>query len=157
MFPTHMVSRIEFLSLPTHTKNTNKHDNTKCFDNFEWTFNSLVKFLNKFAGLWGARPCRKAIACNYYIVWHRWTNLGRNCAAIFANDFHFGSRSFANSCRKFQRFVLHLSWHMLPKQNILNFCDLQVAVPPWPIYRRKPLNWQKPKNIDGDDSKKKKK
>ncbi|XP_055315588.1 signal peptidase complex subunit 1 [Sitodiplosis mosellana] len=34
---------------------------------------------------------------------------------------------------------------------------LIVAVPPWPIYRRKPLNWQKPKNIDGDDSKKKKK
>ncbi|KAJ6637704.1 Signal peptidase complex subunit 1 [Pseudolycoriella hygida] len=32
-----------------------------------------------------------------------------------------------------------------------------VTVPPWPIYRRKPLNWQKPKPESGDDSKKKKK
>jgi len=32
-----------------------------------------------------------------------------------------------------------------------------ITVPPWPIYRRKPLNWQKVKADPGDDSKKKKK
>ncbi|XP_037028912.1 signal peptidase complex subunit 1 [Bradysia coprophila] len=32
-----------------------------------------------------------------------------------------------------------------------------ITVPPWPIYRRKPLNWQKPKPEDSGDEKKKKK
>ncbi|XP_063702498.1 signal peptidase complex subunit 1 [Culicoides brevitarsis] len=39
-----------------------------------------------------------------------------------------------------------------------------VTVPPWPIYRKKPLNWQKPRqeptpstSSSGDDGKKKKK
>uniref|UniRef100_A0A336LSM9 Signal peptidase complex subunit 1 n=2 Tax=Culicoides sonorensis TaxID=179676 RepID=A0A336LSM9_CULSO len=39
-----------------------------------------------------------------------------------------------------------------------------VTVPPWPIYRKKPLNWQKPRidptpgtSSSSDDSKKKKK
>ncbi|XP_055370899.1 signal peptidase complex subunit 1 [Condylostylus longicornis] len=35
-----------------------------------------------------------------------------------------------------------------------------LTIPPWPIYRRKPLNWQKPRyenQTNSDDSKKKKK
>ncbi|XP_067635234.1 signal peptidase complex subunit 1 [Eurosta solidaginis] len=37
-----------------------------------------------------------------------------------------------------------------------------ITIPPWPIYRRHPLNWQKPRNLEpptssGDDGKKKKK
>ncbi|XP_055902090.1 signal peptidase complex subunit 1 [Eupeodes corollae] len=35
-----------------------------------------------------------------------------------------------------------------------------LTVPPWPIYRRRPLNWQKPRpevTTNGEESKKKKK
>ncbi|KAI5712404.1 hypothetical protein M8J76_004154 [Diaphorina citri] len=32
-----------------------------------------------------------------------------------------------------------------------------LTVPPWPMYRRKPLNWQKPRNTDDQSSSKNKK
>lgn len=43
------------------------------------------------------------------------------------------------------------------------FCSLQLTIPPWPMYRRNPLNWQKPKpepssgGSNGDENKQKKK
>ena len=29
---------------------------------------------------------------------------------------------------------------------------LQITLPPWPMYRRKPLNWQKPREVPSDSS-----
>lgn len=43
------------------------------------------------------------------------------------------------------------------------FARVQLTIPPWPIYRKKPLNWQKPRpdsqtaQSAGDETKKKKK
>lgn len=76
----------------------------------------------------------------------------------------FGALSFSNSRKLFTfwplEFCWHLSWVVEILLEILNwntFWFLKVTVPPWPIYRRKPLNWQKPKNTDGAETSKKNK
>lgn len=123
------------------------------------------------SGFWGTRSCWKIITDNNHIVWCNWFILGRICTTIFSNHFYFGSRcSTYTSCMwKYLKYCLTSNHPQMTNVHFICFILLQihidyfiviwfqVAVPPWPIYRRKPLNWQKPKNIENDDSKKKKK
>ena len=84
----------------------------------------------------------------HYVIRCSGARLGLRHPAIFSDRVHSGGRvrSSCSGRMGVMRFVLELKR------------PFQLTIPPWPMYRRKPLHWQKPRNGDsGEPSKKGKK